>query len=34
MAAELDYVPMPEAVVKQVQGAWKQVTDGSGKALY
>ena len=34
MAAELDYVPMPEPVVKQIQAAWKGVTDGSGKALY
>jgi len=34
MAAELDYVPMPEPVVKQVQAAWKVVTDPSGKALY
>jgi phosphate transport system substrate-binding protein len=34
MAAELDYVPMPEPVVKQVQAAWKQVTDTAGKALY
>ena len=34
MAAELDYVPMPEPVVKQVQAAWKGVTDSSGKALY
>jgi phosphate transport system substrate-binding protein len=34
MAAELDYVPMPEAVVKEIQAAWKGVTDGSGKAVY
>jgi phosphate transport system substrate-binding protein len=34
MAAELDYVPMPDAVVKQIQGSWKSVTDSSGKALY
>jgi phosphate transport system substrate-binding protein len=34
MAAELDYVPMPEAVVKQVQAAWKSVKDASGKPLY
>jgi phosphate transport system substrate-binding protein len=33
-AAELDYVPMPEPVVKQIQAAWKGVTDASGKALY
>jgi phosphate transport system substrate-binding protein len=34
MAGELDYVPMPEAVVKQVEGAWKGVTDPSGRAIY
>ena len=33
-AAELDYVPMPEAVVKQIQAAWKGISDSSGKALY
>jgi phosphate transport system substrate-binding protein len=34
MADELDYVPIPEAVVKQIQASWKGVTDSSGKALY
>ena len=34
MAQELDYVPMPEPVVKQIQGAWKGVTDASGRSLY
>jgi len=34
MAEELDYVPMPEPVVKQIEMAWKSVTDPSGKALY
>jgi phosphate transport system substrate-binding protein len=34
MAAELDYVPMPEPVVKEIQAAWKGVTDSTGKALY
>jgi phosphate transport system substrate-binding protein len=34
MAEELDYVPMPEAVVKQIQTSWKTVTDASGKAVY
>jgi phosphate transport system substrate-binding protein len=34
MAAELDYVPMPNAVVKLVQSSWKQIKDGSGKAVY
>ncbi|HEX4331864.1 MAG TPA: phosphate ABC transporter substrate-binding protein PstS [Usitatibacter sp.] len=34
MAEELDYVPMPEAVVKQIEASWKGVTDASGKAVY
>ncbi|MCM2209765.1 phosphate ABC transporter substrate-binding protein PstS, partial [Klebsiella quasipneumoniae] len=35
MATELDYVPLPEAVVNQIRTTWKQsVKDGSGKALY
>ena len=35
MATELEYVPMPDAVVKQIQGEWKaKIKDGSGKALY
>jgi phosphate transport system substrate-binding protein len=34
-AAELDYVPMPDSVVKLVQGAWKaQLKDASGVAIY
>jgi len=34
MAAELDYVPMPDAVVNLIQSGWKQIKDGSGKAVY
>ncbi len=35
MALELDYIPMPENVVKLIQNAWKtQVKDASGKALW
>ena len=35
MASELDYVPMPEAVVKLIRSTWKeQVKDASGKPLY
>jgi phosphate transport system substrate-binding protein len=34
MADELDYVPMPEPVVKQIQASWKSITDPTGKALY
>jgi phosphate transport system substrate-binding protein len=34
-AAELDYVAMPQQVVKQVQDAWKaQVKDAAGKAVW
>jgi phosphate transport system substrate-binding protein len=34
MAAELDYVPMPDAVVKLIQAEWKGIKDTSGKAVY
>jgi phosphate transport system substrate-binding protein len=34
MASDLDYVPMPDAVVNMVQSSWKQIKDGSGKAVY
>jgi phosphate transport system substrate-binding protein len=34
MAEDLDYVPMPDAVVKQIQASWKTVKDPSGKTLY
>ena len=35
MADELDYVPMPDAVVKLIQANWKsQLKDASGKAVY
>jgi len=35
MAAELDYVALPDAVVKQVQDLWKtQLKDQSGKAIW
>ena len=34
MALELDYVPMPDSIVKQVQGTWSQVKDGAGKAVW
>jgi phosphate transport system substrate-binding protein len=34
-ATELDFVPLPDSVVKQVQSAWKaNLKDASGKALY
>lgn len=34
MADELDYVPLPEAVVKQIQTAWGGIKDASGKSVY
>ena len=34
MAAELEYVPMPESVVRQIQTEWKaKIKDAGGKAL-
>jgi phosphate transport system substrate-binding protein len=34
-AAELDYVPMPDVVTKQVQDAWKaNLKDAAGKAIW
>ena len=34
MASELDYIPMPDAVVKIIQGNWRNIKDASGKSLY
>jgi phosphate transport system substrate-binding protein len=35
MAEELDYVPMPDGVVRMINDAWRaQVKDTSGKALW
>ena len=35
MATELEYVPMPDAVVKLIQSEWKsKLKDASGRALY
>jgi phosphate transport system substrate-binding protein len=35
MAAELDYVPMPDNVIKMIADEWRaQVKDGAGKALW
>ena len=34
-AVELDYVPLPDSVVKLVQDSWKaNLKDASGKAIY
>ncbi len=34
MADELDYVPMPDPVVKVIQAEWKNIKDPSGKSVY
>ena len=35
MAEELDYVPLPAALIKQIADAWKaQLKDGSGKTVW
>jgi phosphate transport system substrate-binding protein len=35
MAAELDYVPLPDTIVTIVEDAWKkQIVDGAGKAVW
>jgi phosphate transport system substrate-binding protein len=33
LALELDYVPLPAAVVKQVEASWKDIRDASGKPV-
>ncbi len=35
MALDMDYIPMPDSVVKLVKGAWKaQIKDAGGKAIW
>jgi len=35
LAASLDYVPLPDSVVKQIEASWKSnIKDGSGKSVY
>ncbi len=34
MADELDYVPMPDPVIKVIQAEWKNVKDPSGKPVF
>ena len=34
MAEQLDYVPMPESVVKMVEQAWQQIKGPDGKAVW
>jgi len=33
LATDLDYVPMPANVVKQIENSWKDIKDASGKAV-
>jgi phosphate transport system substrate-binding protein len=33
-AEELDYIPMPNSVVSDVEKSWADIKDGSGKAIY
>jgi phosphate transport system substrate-binding protein len=33
LALDLDYVPMPDSVVKLVKAEWKKIQDGSGKPI-
>ena len=34
LAASLDYVPMPDSVVRLIQTSWKSIRDSSGKRVY
>jgi len=34
MAEELDYVPMPESVIKMVEQSWLQIKGPDGKAVW
>ena len=34
MASELDYVPMPDSVVKLIRSNWKEIKDSAGKSVY
>jgi phosphate transport system substrate-binding protein len=34
IALDLDYVPMPDVVVKQVKTEWKKIQDAAGKPIY
>ena len=35
MAEDLDYIPMPDSVVKQIEAVWKKdVKDDSGKPIF
>ena len=34
MASELDYVSMPDSVVKLIKASWPSIKDASGKPVY
>jgi phosphate transport system substrate-binding protein len=34
MADELDYVALPDSLVKLIHGAWGQIKDASGKPVF
>ena len=34
MAQELDYIPMPASVVKQIENKWTEIKDDSGKPIF
>jgi phosphate transport system substrate-binding protein len=33
LATDLDYVPLPAALVRQIESSWKDIKDGTGKAV-
>ena len=34
MAQDLDYIPMPESVVKQIEAKWSEIKDTTGKPVF
>jgi hypothetical protein len=34
MAESLDYVPMPTAIISQVEQSWKQIVGSDGKPMW
>ncbi|MBF0154291.1 MAG: phosphate ABC transporter substrate-binding protein PstS [Magnetococcales bacterium] len=34
MASELNYVPLPDSLIKLVHASWEQIKDGSGKPVF
>ncbi len=34
MASSLDYIPMPDSVVKLIHAHWEEVKDSSGKPVF